>query len=700
MASNIPVQTTLDLFEQDPPAVRIQKLRAEIETHNHNYYVLDEPSIPDVDYDALMRVLEELEEQYPQFAQQASPSQKVGGRAAIGFAPAQHLKPMLSLGNAFTSEEVGDFSRRIQDDLQQNETLLSFSVEPKFDGLALSLLYRAGVLVRGATRGDGETGEDVTEQVKTIKNIPHDIRAACKRMGVAVPETLEVRGEVVMLRADFEKLNDTLRAAGTKTLANPRKAAAGSLRQIDPKVTATRPLTFFTYALGVTEGFEGGVSHTQSLALLKQMGFPICDLSKQVFGQAGCLEYYEHIRSLRDTLPFDIDGVVYKIDAYEQQQTLGWRSKTPVWAVAHKYPPQECLTILRAIELQVGRTGAITPVARLDPVTVGGVVVTNATLHNLDEITRKDIRVGDTVIVRRAGDVIPEVVAPVLDKRPAVTKKFKMPSACPVCGSSVSRPEGEAVYRCTGGVSCGAQKKAAFEHFVSRKAMDIDGLGEIHINNAIDAGLVNDPSDLYSLSLDQWCSLERMGEKLATRIMDQLDQSKTRPLNRLIFALGIRHVGESTAKALAKSFGSLDNLASASATELEQVDDVGSVVAASITSWFADKRHQLILKKMTLAGVSPPEQQVVSEANSDFAGKTFVLTGTLPNMSREQAAALIEQAGGKISSSVSKKTSVVVAGDDAGSKLKKAQELSVLIWSEDDLRQALDGPSKPKAPKP
>ena len=697
---NIPV-TSLNLFDSDPPHIRIKKIRAELERHNNNYYVLDEPSIPDVDYDAMMRVLEKLELQHPDLALNTSPSVIVGGKISVGFSPAKHFKPMLSIANAFDEDEVIKFSERARTDLLIDPELLIYSAEPKFDGLAMSLLYRDGLLVRGATRGDGETGEDVTSQVKTIKNIPQDIRKACQAINIKVPSLLEVRGEVVMLKSDFKKLNDTLRQNNQKTMANPRNAAAGSLRQIDPAVTATRPLTFFTYAIGVADGFDKGDSHTKSLDYLKKLGFPVCDLTKTVIGSKGCLAYYENMRSMRDILPFDIDGSVYKVDRYDYQNTMGWRSKTPVWTIAHKYPPQECLTILRAINIQVGRTGALTPVARLDPVNVGGVVVTNATLHNLDEIIRKDVRVGDTVIVRRAGDVIPEVVGPVLTSRIGKLRKFSMPSVCPVCGSSVIRPEGEAVSRCTGGFSCGAQKKGALEQFVSRKAMDIDGLGETHLSNAIDAGLVNDPSDLYTLTLNQWCALDRMGEKLATRIMSVLEESKNRPLHNLIFALNIRQVGETTAKHLAKHFGSIEELSKATPANLETINDVGPAVSLSIVDWFQDSRNKKMLTRLQKLGVSPPIINT-HQSNTDvgvFKGKTIVLTGTLPTLTRDAAVALIEKNGGKVSSSVSKKTSAVLVGSDAGSKLKKAQDCGVEILSEEQFLQLIS-PSivKPKGP--
>lgn len=693
------IKTTLDTFAHLPPEERIARLRETLAEHNHNYYVLDAPTIPDVDYDALMRVLEDLEEQHPELAQASSPTQKVGGVAAVGFAPAKHLKPMLSIANAFEDQEVFAFADRAQDDLDLSSETMSFSCEPKFDGLAISLLYVDGVLTRAATRGDGETGEDVTAQVKTIKNIPHDIRLACQQAGRSVPSTLEVRGEILMLRADFEKVNERLRAQGQKPLATPRNAAAGSLRQIDPTITAQRPLTFFTYALGVCEGFDAQNTHTATLGVLKSLGFPVSDLVEEAVGPKACLAYYQKIQSQRDALAFDIDGVVYKVNRYDQQQELGFRSKTPVWAVAHKYPAQEVMTTLLDIDVQVGRTGALTPVARLEPVLVGGVMVTNATLHNIDEIRRKDVRVGDTVIVRRAGDVIPEVVSVVLSKRSPTAKLFHLPTACPVCGATVIRPEGEAIARCSGKFSCGAQKKEALQHFVSRKAMDVNGLGDIHIQNALDAGLIHDPADLYQATLDQWCSLERMGEKLARRIMQELEESKTRPLHRLIFALGIRQVGETTAKTLAKTFGSLSSLAQATAEELEAIEDVGPIVAKSIQDWFSSKEGKALLQKLDKVGVRPPSLEPSDVSSALFKDKVIVLTGTLPTLSREQATQMIESQGGKVSSSVSKKTSFVLAGEEAGSKLEKAKQLGVDVWSEEQFLEFLT-PTPPKSPKP
>ena len=693
------INTTLDTYEHLPPKQRIEKLRTVLEECNHAYYILNETIIPDIDYDALMRCLEKLEEEHPEFVEKTSPSQQVGFGKSVGFAQATHLKPMLSIANAFDDEEVSSFTDRVSSELAISAQEVSFSAEPKFDGLAISLLYQDGLLTRAATRGDGETGEDVTNQVKTIKNIPHDIRLLCQQTGHPIPSLLEVRGEILILRKDFEALNEGLRNNMLKTFANPRNAASGSLRQIDPAITATRPLTFFTYALGVSEGVDLPQGHVQTLHLLQQWGFPVSPLVQEVKGPQGCLTYYQMMGKKRDSLDFDIDGVVYKVNDYACQRELGFRSKTPVWAVAHKYPPQEQLTEVVGIDIQVGRTGSLTPVARLLPVTVGGVVVTNATLHNADEIARKDIRVGDTVIVRRAGDVIPEVVSVIPSKRPKTAKPYQMPSSCPVCQAKAVRPPGEAVLRCTGGLTCKAQKKAAFEHFVSRKAMDVEGLGEIHIENALNAGLVDDPADLYELSIDKWCTLERMGTKLAQRIQEGLEKSKSLPLHRFVYALGIRQVGEATAKSLARHFGSLDNLKKATVEDLQQVQDIGPIVAQNIVEWFDAPFNNQLLSKFAAHAVGLSSLPLSTPSSQLLDGMTIVLTGTLPNLSREQATQMIEENGGKVSGSVSKKTSAVLAGSDAGSKLTKAQALGVPVWDEGVFLQKTSKPSSSKGIK-
>lgn len=688
------------LHEELPPRERIQRLRDDIARYNHAYYVQDEPLIPDVDYDAVFRGLAALEEQYPEFAGDSSPTRQVGGAAQSTFAPVKHLAPMLSLDNAFVDDEVEDFAARGSEALALAPDKLCFSAEPKFDGLAMSLLYENGKLVRGATRGDGITGEDVTENVRCIANIPKDITAACRKAGLPVPERLEVRGEVLMPRAAFEALNEKCREQGLKAFANPRNAAAGSLRQHDTAIVASRGLEFYAYALGLVEGLDFGNSHHETLAKLRKIGFPVSDLARVVRGKEGMLDYYREIGERRDSLPFDIDGVVYKIDDLALQKRWGWVSRCPRWAVAHKFPAQEKMTLLLDITLQIGRTGAATPVARLKPVSVGGVVVENATLHNLGEIHRKDIRVGDTVIVRRAGDVIPEVVSPVLELRPEGAKAFQMPKGCPECGSDLVQPEGEAVSRCSGGFSCSAQMRAGLEHFVARRAMDIDGLGDVHLANALEAGFIHDPADLYEWgsSVSNWCKLPRMGDKLASKIVSQIEQSKARPLEKVIFSLGIRQVGESTAKALARKFGSLDALMAADVDTLMQINDVGPAVASSIVQWCADPRNIKLVSRMVDAGLSP---EAPAATGSSLEGKTFVITGTLPDMGRDEAKALIEQAGGKVSGSVSKKTTYLLAGEEAGSKLAKANELGVEVIDLAALLAMLAGPqSTPRRPRP
>ena len=698
------IQTVDLLHETLPPAQRASALRADIERYSKAYYELDDPLIPDVDFDRVFRALEALEREHPHLARSDSPTQKVGGAAQSTFAPVKHEAPMLSLSNAMSEDEVDDFSSRGAEALGLDADEIAYSAEPKFDGLAMSLLYVNGKLTRGATRGNGETGEDVTENIRTIKNIPKDIRAACRAKGIEVPARLEVRGEVLMPRAAFEALNDRCRQNGEKTFANPRNAAAGSMRQLDSTIAAQRGLEFYAYALGVVDGLDLGKSHHEALEVLQDLGFPMSGLSRVVKGQRGMLEYFNEIGAKRDSLPFDIDGVVYKVDNYDLQKKWGWVSRSPRWAVAHKFPAQEAMTVCRDITIQVGRTGAATPVARLDAVFVGGVMVENATLHNLNEIRRKDIRIGDVVIVRRAGDVIPEVVGPVLEKRSPEVIEFQMPSCCPECDSPLELPEGEAVSRCSGGFSCSAQRKAGLEHFVARRAMDVDGLGDVHLENAMAAGFVQDPADLFEwgASVSNWCQLPRMGEKLAQKIVNQLEEAKTRPLARVLFALGIRQVGETTAKTLAKRFGSLRALAAADMDTLMTVDDVGPSVAKSIVDWASNDRTRHLLDRLEAAGLAPEAPVAVAGAGLD--GKTFVLTGSLPGMSRDQVQALIEEAGGKVSGSVSKKTHFVVAGEDAGSKLKKAQELGVAILDLDGLLAMLQPQQEiaatPRRPRP
>ena len=662
-------------------------LRAEISRHDYLYYVMDAPEVPDSEYDRLFRELQALETEFPVLITPDSPTQRVGGQAAREFSNVTHLQPMLSLNNAFEEEEAAAFDRRVRDGLGLEQ--VEYAVEPKFDGLAISLVYENGLLTRAATRGDGYTGEDVTANIRTIRAIPMQLQTAIP------PALLEVRGEVLMLKADFEKLNRQQEQHGDKLFANPRNAAAGSLRQLDPKITARRPLSFFAYGIGATEGLPSLPTHRAAMDYLETLHLPVARERDVVQGLEGLLAYYRMVGSQRAQLPYDIDGVVYKVNALRQQQELGFISRAPRFAVAHKFPAQEALTIVEAIDVQVGRTGAITPVARLKPVFVGGVTVTNATLHNQDEIDRKDIRVGDTVSVRRAGDVIPEVVRALPERRPAGTQPYQLLDAighaCPECGSHVVRLEEEAVARCTGGLYCPAQRKQAILHFAARRAMDIEGLGDKLVEQLVDQKLVNRLPDLYRLDLPTLAELDRMGEKSAQNLLDALEKSRHISLARFIFALGIRNVGEATAKDLARHFGTLDALLQADATALQAVPDVGPVVAESILQFLGEAHNRDVLTQLVApleqggAGIVLEQTAPLSAEQQPMAGKTFVLTGTLPTLSRDQAKALIESAGGKVAGSVSKKTDYVVVGEEAGSKLEKAQSLGITLLGEQEL---------------
>lgn len=661
---------------------RIQQLRDEINHHNYRYYVLDAPEIPDEEYDRLLRELQELEQQYPEFITPDSPTQRVGAAPLAQFEEVQHLLPMLSLNNAFDEQEVMDFDRRAREKLACE--IIDYAAEPKLDGLAISLIYARGVLQRGATRGDGYTGEDVTQNLRTLETIP------LRLVGKGHPELLEVRGEVIMSRSGFEKLNQAQREKGEKTFANPRNAAAGSLRQLDPRITAQRQLSFYSYAVGKQ---EGGVLPATQMAMLEQLrewGLRLNPEVRVVAGVDGCLEYYNSMQNKRDTLDYDIDGVVYKVNNLAQQEKLGFVSRAPRWAIAHKFPAQEAMTTLQAIDIQVGRTGALTPVARLEPVFVGGVTVTNATLHNQDEIERKDIRVGDTVIVRRAGDVIPEVVSVVISKRKKGARKYKMPACCPVCDSEVIRLENEAVARCTGGLYCAAQRKQALKHFASRKAMDIEGLGDKLVDQLVDLDKVKDPSDIYQLDLTTLAAMERMAEKSAQNLLDAIDKSKHTKLERFIFALGIRQVGETTAKTLARYYGNLAKLMSATEEELIAAPDVGPIVAQSIAHFFHEPHNQNVIQKLQQAGVHWEDIEVQAIEALPLAGKTFVITGTLAEMSREEAKAVLEERGAKVSGSVSKKTDYVIVGEDPGSKATKAESLGVTMLDESAFQSLLN----------
>ena len=682
------------------PAARIAELRRQIEDANHRYYILDDNSIPDAEYDRLMRELEALEAAHPECADASSPTQRVGNRPSSKFEQVAHSVPMLSLGNAFTDEEIVDFVARIEKETGDGAPM--FSVEPKLDGLAISLRYERGVFVRGATRGDGSTGEDVTVNLRTVKCIPLRLRDDAG----PVPDVLDVRGEVFMPKAAFERYNAWALANDEKTLANPRNGAAGSLRQLDPRITAKRPLSFYAYALGEFSAMPQGIeTHSQALAWLKTLGLPICPEARTARGVEGVLAFYRDLGARRDALPYDIDGSVYKLDRYDQQRAMGFVSRAPRWAIAHKYPAQEEATVVEAIDVQVGRTGALTPVARLQPVQVAGVVVTNATLHNIDQIKRLDVRIGDAVIVRRAGDVIPEVVRVIDERRPRdaagdpLHAPYALPTVCPVCGSAVEREEGEVVARCTGGLFCAAQRKQALIHFASRRAMDIEGLGDRIIDDLVEFGYVKTVADLYRLTLDDFLDMKRRADeregttpetvkagKVASKWADNLiaaiEASRSTALERMLFALGIRDVGESTAKTLARYFGALDPLMAADENTLRQVPDVGPIVAARIAHFFAEPHNREVIAALLANGVHWSEGAPQRSSEGPLAGRTVVLTGGLASMSRDEAGAKLEALGAKVSGSVSKKTGIVVAGEAAGSKLVKAQELGLEIWDE------------------
>lgn len=656
---------------------RITALRAELHQHNHAYYVLDDPSVPDVEYDRLFRELQALEAELGEPVPADSPTQRVGGQPLDGFSEVQYSIPMLSLDNAFDEVELTDFDRRVREGLDVEA--VRYSAEPKLDGLAISLRYENGVLVQAATRGDGQRGEDVTQNVRTIGSIP------LKLHGDGWPEILEVRGEIFMPKAGFEALNQRARDKGEKTFANPRNAAAGSLRQLDPTIAAQRPLDMFCYGVGLVEGGDLPQSYTAIIARLKTWGLKTCPESVCLDGIVACWQYYQDIGNKRDSLPYEIDGVVFKVDDLEQQETLGFVSRAPRWAIATKFPAQEELTTVLDIAIQVGRTGALTPVARLEPVFVGGVTVTNATLHNEDEVRRKDVHVGDTVIVRRAGDVIPEVVRALPERRPDDARAFVMPELCPECGSHVERIEGEAKTRCTGGLFCPAQRKEAIRHFASRRALDIEGLGDKLVDQMVEEKLLSTPADLFKLEHEQVAGLERMGAKSAENLLQALEKSKQTSLDRFLYALGIREVGDATARNLAMHFGNLKDLMAADQEALEAVDDVGPIVAERIRSFFAETHNQDVIAALQEAGVNWPDIEVAEQGEQPLEGQTYVLTGTLSELKRNDAKALLQSLGAKVAGSVSAKTSVLVAGEKAGSKLAKAETLGVQVMTESEL---------------
>ena len=665
---------------------RIAFLRAEIDRHNHRYYVLDAPTIDDADYDRLFRELQALEADHPQWLRSDSPTQRVGATPLAEFVPVSHAAPMLSLNNAFTEDEVAAFDRRVREGLEfAGQGEVDYSAEPKFDGLAVGLTYRNGVFVQGATRGDGFSGEDITANLRTLRSIPLHLLPA----DPAWPEQLEVRGEVLMLRRDFDRLNERQRAQGDKEFVNPRNAAAGSLRQLDPRITAGRPLRFFAYGVAAVDADSDADSlpgtHSELLDCLADWGLPVAADRRRVRGLAGLHAYYADIGARRSALPYDIDGVVYKLDDLSAQRQLGTLSRAPRFAIAHKFPAAEALTQLLAIDIQVGRTGALTPVARLAPVFVGGVTGTHATLHNEDEIRRKDLWIGDQVVVCRAGDVIPEIVRAVPEQRPTSARRFVMPTACPVCGSAAARSADEAVSRCSGGLYCPAQCKQAVLHFASRRAMDIEGLGDKVVDQLVEQHIVRSPADLYRLGLLALVNLERLGEKSANNLLAAIEKSKQTTLARFIYALGIRNVGESTARELARHFGNLDRLLAADGEQLQRVADVGPIVADSIRQFCAEPHNQEAIAQLRAAGVTWQEGDAIAAPSGALSGKICLLTGTLPTLSRDAASQLIQAAGGKVSASVSKKTDFVIAGTEAGSKLEKAQSLGVTIIDEAQL---------------
>ena len=667
---------------------RLDELVAAIREADHAYYVLDAPTVPDAEYDRWMRELAALEADHPQLLSPDSPTQRVAGTPSETFEAVTHRVPMLSLNNAFAETDVDSFDRRVRDAL--GIEIVRYACEPKFDGLAVSLVYQDRRLAVGATRGDGSTGENVTANLRTIAAIPLTLPPRA-------PAHVEVRGEVVMLKRDFQRLNATQAEKGEKTFVNPRNAAAGSLRQLDPKATAARRLTFFAYGVGeVAWGTKGGPdTHGELMEWLTTMHFPVSHERSLVAGLAGLLGYYRELGERRDRLPYEIDGVVYKVDDFAQQRALGYVSRAPRFAIAHKFPAEELPTEVLDIGVQVGRTGAITPVARLAPVFVGGVTVTNATLHNEDEVRRKDVRIGDTVIVRRAGDVIPEVVRVLPGKRPARAREFRMPTTCPECGSDVVRLEGEAIARCTGGLICPAQRKASLLHFAGRRAMDIEGLGEKLVDQLVDGGVVRTPADLYTLGVAKLAALERMADRSAANVVAAIEASKSTTLQRFVYSLGIRHVGESTARDLARHFGSLDALMDATPAALLEVVDVGPVLAESIAAFFAEKHNRAVIERLRAAGVRWPEHAPAARTPpGPLAGLTIVLTGTLPTLTRDEAKAMIEAAGGKAAGSVSAKTSYVVAGAEAGSKLDKAEALGIPVLDEDGFRALCAGKGK------
>lgn len=669
-------------MEKNKPQQRIDALRKEINTHNYSYYVLDNPEIPDSEYDRLLRELSEIENQYPELITPDSPTQRVGATPLDSFSEVQHEVPMLSLGNAFSDQDMSDFDKRIREAVDKDN--IEYAAEPKLDGLAISLLYKEGLLTRAATRGDGRTGEDVTLNIRTIDAIPLKLR------GKDYPKLLEVRGEVVMPKAGFEKLNQQQIEKGEKPFVNPRNAAAGSLRQLDPKITATRPLSFYSYGVGLVDGMVLPKKHSTVMSMLQSWGLRINPASKVVKGATGCIEYYEELSKIRNDLPDEIDGIVYKVDNIEFQDIMGFVARAPRWAIARKFPAQEEMTTLLGIDIQVGRTGALTPVARLDPVFVGGVTVSNATLHNQDEIDRLDVRVGDCVIVRRAGDVIPQIVSVVKSKRKGKPRRFQLPKTCPVCDSETARFDDEAVTYCTGGLFCEAQRKQAIKHFASRRAMNIDGLGDKLVEQLVDEGFIHTIADLYHLDVKNLIKLERMAEKSATNLVESLEKSKATTLARFVFALGIHSIGETTAQTLANHFCSLENIMHATEIQLLEVPDIGPIVAENLITFFKQEHNIEVVTQLLEVGIHWPKIEQKSVGEQPLLGETFVITGTLETMGRNDAKTALQNLGAKVAGSVSKKTSHVVIGENAGSKAQKAAELGINLLDENTLIELLN----------
>lgn len=666
-------------------AAHVEELRQQIRHHNHLYYVLDDPQLSDARYDRLLRELGKLEAKYPDLITEDSPTQRVGAKPVKAFNQVHHRLPMLSLGNAFDEDELRNFDRRLRDRLKLDDSEeVEYAAEPKLDGLAVSILYEDGSLVRGATRGDGRTGEDVTHNIKTIHAIP--LRLA----GSDHPPLLEVRGEVIMPRAGFDALNARARGKGEKEFVNPRNAAAGSLRQLDPGITAQRPLDIYFYGIGEISAGHAAPTHAMAMQLLRQWGLKVSPESALLTGVEQCLAYYAAIFGKRGSLPYDIDGVVFKVNRFDYRETLGFVARAPRWAIAQKFPAEEETTIVKDVEFQVGRTGALTPVARLDPVFVGGVTVSNATLHNMDELQRKDVRIGDTVVVRRAGDVIPEIVSVIKKKRPGKSRKVRLPAKCPVCGADVERPENEAVARCSGGLYCPAQRKEAIKHFASRRAMDVDGMGDKIVDQLVETGIVKTPADLYRLSLENLSALDRMAEKSAGNILEALEKSKKTSLARFLFALGIREVGEATALSLSAYFTDLDELMAADEEALMAVQDVGIVVASHVRTFFQQRHNKEIIDALLAQGIRwPVEPRTASDDRLPLAGKIFVLTGTLDKLTRDQAKSRLRELGAKVAGSVSRKTDFVVAGEKPGSKYEKALNMGISVIDEAALLQLI-----------